>query len=221
MASAIITITASTLYGSTSSWWASMQWATASLTLKRRAMSAPMMRVGAFDFVVDSLAEVVEEAAGAGDVDIGADFAGDHGRDVAGLDAVAHDVLAVARAVAEAPEDLEHLGVEVQHACFDGGGFGGLAHGVLDVALGLVDGLFDPGRVDAAVLHEGAEGDPGDFAADRVEGADGHGIGRVVDDEVDASGRFDGADVAAFAADDPALHVVAGDLDDGDRRLRR
>ena len=44
-------------------------------------------------------------------------------------------------------------------------------------------------------------------------------FGRVVDDEVDAGEVLERADVAALAADDPALHVVGGQLDDRDRRL--
>ena len=46
-------------------------------------------------------------------------------------------------------------------------------------------------------------------------------FGRVVDDEVDAGEVLERADVAALAADDAALHVVGGQLDDGDRRLGR
>ena len=42
---------------------------------------------------------------------------------------------------------------------------------------------------------------------------------RVVDDQVDAGRRLDGADVAALAADDAALHVVARQVDDRDRAL--
>ena len=44
-------------------------------------------------------------------------------------------------------------------------------------------------------------------------------VRRVVDDEVDAGEVLEGADVAALAADDAALHVVGLELDDGDRRL--
>ena len=51
----------------------------------------------------------------------------------------------------------------------------------------------------------------GDFAADHVEGADDDHAGRVVDDHVHAGGLLEGADVAALAADDPALHLVVGD----------
>src|SRR5262249_61863378 len=37
-------------------------------------------------------------------------------------------------------------------------------------------------------------------------------FGRVVDDEVDAGHRLEGPDVASLAADDPALHLVAGQV---------
>ena len=57
------------------------------------------------------------------------------------------------------------------------------------------------------------ERQPGDLAADRVEAADDHHARRVVDDHVDAGGLFEGADVAPFAADDPALHFVVGNID--------
>ena len=41
------------------------------------------------------------------------------------------------------------------------------------------------------------------------------GLGRVVDDQVDAGRLLEGPDVAALAADDPALHLVARQVDDG------
>ena len=60
---------------------------------------------------------------------------------------------------------------------------------------------------------------PGDLAADGVEAADDHHAGRVVDDHIDAGRLFEGADVAPFAADDAALHFVAGNIDRAGRAL--
>src|SRR5207245_1784494 len=51
----------------------------------------------------------------------------------------------------------------------------------------------------------------GDLAADGVEARDDDRLGGVVDDQVDAGELFEGADVPALAADDPPLHVVAGE----------
>ena len=59
------------------------------------------------------------------------------------------------------------------------------------------------------------------LAADAVERREHDRLRRVVDDEVDAGEVLEGADVAAFAADDPALHVVGRELDERDGRLGR
>ena len=78
--------------------------------------------VRALDLAVDRLAEVVQEAAAAGDVDVGADLAWRASRPVRGLDGVHELVLAVARAVLEAAEDLSTLRVQAGTARLDGGG---------------------------------------------------------------------------------------------------
>ena len=59
----------------------------------------------------------------------------------------------------------------------------------------------------------------GDLAADVVEAGDDDDARRVVDDHVDAGGLLEGADVPPLAADDPALHVVGGDVDRADGGL--
>ena len=119
------------------------------------------------------------------------------------------------------PEDLGQLGVEPLHVGVEDGLLAGLGDVRLELGLGLVVGLLDPRRMDAAVLQELLERHPGDLAADAVEGAQDDGVGRVVDDEVDAGQVLERADVAALAPDDAALHVVARELDDRDRRLGR
>ena len=89
----------------------------------------------------------------------------------------------------------------------------------LELGLGLVVHLLDPGRMDPAVLEELLERQPRDLAPDAVEAREDDRAGRVVDDEVDAGEVLQRADVAALAADDPALHVVGRELDDRHRRL--
>ena len=70
--------------------------------------------------------------------------------------------------------------------------------------------------MDATVGHELGQGHAGDFAADRVEGADDDRLGRVVDDQVHSGGLLEGPNVAPFAADDAALHLVVGEMDRAD-----
>ena len=73
--------------------------------------------------------------------------------------------------------------------------------------------------MDAAVGDQALDGQPGDLAADAVEGRQHHRLGRVVDDDVDAGEVLERADVAALAADDAALEVVGGELDHRHRGL--
>jgi hypothetical protein len=70
--------------------------------------------------------------------------------------------------------------------------------------------------VDAPVGDELLQRDLRDLAADRVERREGDGFWRVVDDQINAGEALEGPDVPALAADDPPLHVVVGEGNDGD-----
>ena len=91
-----------------------------------------------------------------------------------------------------------------------------LADRLLHLGLDLLDDFFDARRVDAAVGDEALDGLPGDFAPERIEARKDDGARRVVDDELDAGGGFERADVAALAADDASLQVVARQVDHRD-----
>ena len=83
-----------------------------------------------------------------------------------------------------------------------------LAQVDVHLLLDLVDDLLDARGVDAAVGDEALQGQPRDLAPVGVVGGDQDGLRRVVHDEVDAGVLLERADVAPFAADDAALHVV-------------
>ena len=176
-------------------------------------------RVRALDLVRDGLADVVQQRRAAGGLGGGAELVGHHRRQVRALDGVREHVLAVARAVLQAAQDLDQLGVEAADVGLEGRLLAALDDVALELGLGLVVGLLDPRRVDAPVLQQLLERHPGDLAADAVEAGEDHRVRRVVDDEVDAGEVLERADVAALAADDAALHVVGGQLDDRDGRL--
>src|SRR5882724_11097603 len=101
---------------------------------------------------------------------------------------MAEDVLAVTGAVVETAEELDDFFVEAVDLGFVGSFLAVAANGRLGFFLGFGDELFDAGWMDAAVGDELVERVAGDLAADRVEGADDHDAGRVVDDDVDAGG---------------------------------
>src|SRR2546423_5553236 len=73
--------------------------------------------------------------------------------------------------------------------------------------------------MDPAAEDRLPQGQPADLRTYRVEARQQYRLGRVVDDQVDSGHRLEGADVAPLAADDPALHLVAGQVQDADHAL--
>ena len=69
-------------------------------------------RVRALDLVRDGLADVVQQRGAARGLGRGAELVGHHRGEVGALDRVREHVLAVARAVLQAAEDADQLGVE-------------------------------------------------------------------------------------------------------------
>jgi hypothetical protein len=135
------------------------------------------------------------------------------------LDQVLEHVLPVRRAVAQQTHRADEFRMQIGDA--------DLGHRVLgralaqfgDLALAPLVDLLDPTRVDPAVQHQRVQRQPRGLPAYRVEAGQQHRLGGVVDDQVDAGGLLERPDVAALAADDPALHVVAGQVHDRHDRL--
>src|SRR6516162_1083254 len=130
--------------------------------------------------------------------------------------AVLQHVLTVAGAKFEAAQELNEFFVQVGYAGIQARLFAHLKDVSFHFRLRFLDDLFNTGRVDPAVLNQLGQGKAGDFAADIVEGADHHDAGGVIDDDVDAGAFFKSADVTAFAADDLAFHVIAGNIHSAD-----
>ena len=140
--------------------------------------------------------------------------------DVRGLDQMAEHVLAVGGAVLQPADQGDQLGVQVGDPDVEQRVLGGPPAEHLDLVAGPLVGLLDAVRVDPAVLDQHLQGDPADLPADRVEAGQQHRLRGVVDDDVDAGDGLEGADVAALAADDPALDLVGGQVHDRDDGLR-
>ena len=168
----------------------------------------------ALDLVRHRLAEVVQERRALRRLHARAELARHDPREVDDLERVLEHVLAVARAVAQPAEDLHELLVELAAVRLEDRLLAGLADVLVELGLRLVVHLLDPRRVDAPVLDQLLERHPRDLAAEAVERREHDRLRRVVDDEVDAGQVLERADVAALAADDPALHVVGRELDD-------
>ncbi len=112
--------------------------------------------VRAFYLVAHRLADVVQHRAHLGELDVGAQFGGQHGGDVRGLHRVGELILAVAGAVFQAAQQLHQFGMQHLQADFDHRLLTGLFDRLLDFLLCLFDLFLDASRVDAAILHQPA-----------------------------------------------------------------
>src|SRR2546422_3081334 len=177
--------------------------------------------VRALDLVVDGLADVVQQPRALHRLRVVAGLGREHPRDVGDLDGVAQHVLPVRGAEVQPPEQLHEVRMQPADADLVDRGFGSLLHDLVDLSPRLRDHLLDARGVDASVDEQALQRALRDLAADGIEPRDDHRLGRVVDDEVDAGERLEGADVPSLAADDPALHVVARQRHDGDTVLGR
>ena len=167
--------------------------------------------------MVYGLAKVVEEGAAPAHFDVRPELHRDHGAEVGAFHGVAELVLAVAGAKLEPAEVLDQVRVHARHVRIDRGLFPRFGDGGVQLLSRLGHDLFDARWVDATVLDQLGERQPRHFPTDRVEGGKRHGVRGVVDDEIDARSRLQGADVAALPPDDAALRLLRGDGDDGDR----
>ena len=73
--------------------------------------------------------------------------------------------------------------------------------------------------MNTAVGNELLQSDARDLAANRIKRGNDNCLGRIVDDQIDTGRSFQRADIAAFTADDAALHVLIGQGDHRDGRL--
>ena len=149
-------------------------------------------------------------------VDVDAELGGHHAGQVRGLHQVLEHVLAVRRAVAQPAEQGHQLRVHVGDADLDQRVLAGPDAQPLHLRLALLVlssircGWMRPSRTSFSSVSRA------DLPAHRVEAGEQDRLGGVVDDQVDAGDRLEGADVAALAADDAALHLVARQVQHAD-----
>ena len=166
-----------------------------------------------FGLLIGHLANVVEQTCALRLLGIQAQLTGHHGAEVGRLAGVLQQILAVAGAVFHLTHDADELGVQAVDAEVDGGALAGFHDLFVHLLLHLGHHFLDARGVDAAVGDELVQGQTSYLTAHRVEAADDDGVGGVIDDNLCSGGSFEGTDVAAFATDDAAFHVVVVDVE--------
>src|SRR5207237_6950579 len=179
------------------------------------------LQVRALQIAVDRLADVVQERGARRDMTVQAELFRHDAGEEGDLTRVVQHVLSVACAELEASHQLQDVRVQVVQPELERRGFSLAAHALFHLPLHLFHHLLDSCRMNAAICDQTLDGLARDLTAERIEGGEDDGARRVVDDQLDAGRRFERADVAPFAADDPAFHVVAGEVHDRHGRFDR
>src|SRR5436309_209922 len=164
--------------------------------------------VRAVVLVRQHLADVMQQRAALRERDVELQLGGHDAGEVGDFLGMLENVLPVGGPVLHPAHELYQLGVHAANPDVVDRLLARFHDAGVDVRLRFFDDLLDAARMDAAVGDQALEGEAADLAPDRLEAGHDHGVGRVVDDDVDAGGRFERADVAPLAPDDPALHFV-------------
>ena len=172
--------------------------------------------VGQFAFFVGHLTNVVEQASALCLLGVQAEFGCHNGAEVGCFASVLQEVLSVGGAIFHFAYDAHEFGVQSVDAEVNGGALTCFDNFLFHLFAHFGHDFLNACGVDASVGNELVECQAADFAAHGVEGGDDDGFGRIVYNDFHASGGFEGADVAAFASDDAALHFVVVNMEDGD-----
>ncbi len=172
--------------------------------------------VRAVVLVREHFADVVQQSAALRELHIELQLGREDPRQPGHFLGVLENILAVRGAVAHPPHELHELRVHALDA--------GFVHRLLTrledgLDAGLVHDFLDAPRVNPSVRDESFQRQPTHLAAHGIEARHHHGVRRVVDDHVHPGRRFERANIATLASNDPALHLVGGEGDGGHRGL--
>ena len=171
--------------------------------------------VGALYFVVDGFAYVVQKSRPSAHFEVRAQLRCQRTCEIADFKRVFEHVLPVTGAVFESSQKFDYFGVQTVYASVERGVLSRFLHLVIQLAAHFFDSFFYARGVYSAVRHKAFYGEFRHFPSYGVERGNGHHVRRVVNDKVDARAVFYGADIPAHPADEPALHLVAGQLHRG------
>src|SRR5438093_5375837 len=188
------------------------------LAVLRRHLDAEL-HVGAVVLVREDLADVVQQRAALGEIDVELQLSGHHTGEEGHYFRMFQDVLPVGRPVLHPADEFHQLGMHAANAGVVDRLLAGLGDAGVHVAFGLLDDLLDPSRMDAPIGNEAFERETPDFTPHRLEARHHDGVRGVVDDHVDAGRRLERADVAPLAPDDPAPYLTRGQPDPRYARL--
>jgi len=173
-----------------------------------------------FDFMVERLADIMQQAGAAGKSRVDAELAGHDAGKIGNLQRMVENVLTVAGAVTQPSEQLDKLRMNAVDARLDHGAFAFCLDGGIHLAASLFHHFLNAGGMNPSVGDQAFQCDAGHLAANRFKAGKRDRFRRVVNNQVNAGQCFQCADIPAFTTDDAALHFIVRQRNNGDGRLR-
>src|SRR6185437_1947337 len=172
----------------------------------------PDQGVRPLDLMVHRLANVVEEPRLLAYIHIGAHLGRHAGAEDRDLHRVVEYVLAVAGPVLQPAHQLHQIGMQAMDAGVKGRPLARLADRAVHFLAGLGHHFLDAGRMNPSIGDQLGQRYSRYLAANRVEAGENDRFRSIVDDQIDPGGRLQSPNVPALAPNDPALHLLVGEI---------
>ena len=121
-------------------------------------------------------------------------------------------VLPVTRTESHLAKQSYQLRMNAMDTDFQRRGFAFFLDRGFDFLLGLLDHLFDSGRMNPAVNDQTLQSDTRHFTADWIKPRDNDRFRCVINNQIHTRHRLECTDIPSLAADDSALHLIIRQL---------
>ena len=173
------------------------------------------IHMGAFHLAVNCLADVMQQTGTLCLCCIDAQFSGKNTGDMGNLNGMLQDILSITGAVTHAAQQLNQLRMQAMDAGLQNGTFTFLLDDLFHLAAALFDHFFDAGRMNPSVNNQLFQCQACNFTANRIKAGQRDCLRRIINNEINTGQSFQCADIAAFTANDTALHLIIRQRDNG------
>ena len=173
--------------------------------------------MGSLHLVIDRLPDIVKESGPLCLLDVHLQFGRHHSREMGHINGMLKDILGIARPKLQAAQQHDQLGMQIVDSDIEGDPLSGFLDDRIHLRPHLLDDLFDPTRMDAAVGDQSLQGKARHFPAHRIEAGKHDRLRRVIDNQVYSCRRLDRPNVSSLPADDSSLHLIIRKVDHRDR----
>ena len=173
--------------------------------------------VRAFHFMVNSLADIMQQAGTFSQNNVNTKLRSHYTCQVSNLNRMVQHILTIAGTIFQAAQQLNQFGVQTMHSDSKGCLFAGFLNLLLNLFLCLFNHFLNAGRMNTTIINQFFQSETGNLAAYRIEAGNNNSLRSIIDNQIDAGKGFQSTDVTAFTTDNASLHLITRELHYGNR----